>query len=63
MNKTLKLELTVDEVNVILEALGSLPFQQVYGIIHKIHNQANAQLEEGEASSLNMEQKNMEQKK
>lgn len=42
--KELKLTLTVDEVNVILQALGNMPFQQVYAIIQKIQQQANEQL-------------------
>lgn len=40
----IKLELTVDQVNVILEALGRLPFAQVYELIHSIQEQAQGQL-------------------
>jgi hypothetical protein len=35
--------LTVDEINVTLQALGRMPFEQVYRIIHKIHTQAQEQ--------------------
>ncbi len=37
----IKLNLTVEEVNVIIEALGQLPFIKVYKIIEKIHLQAS----------------------
>jgi hypothetical protein len=36
----IKLELTIDEVNVILELLGNQPFVGVYKLIEKIHLQA-----------------------
>ncbi|WMX15933.1 MULTISPECIES: hypothetical protein [unclassified Aureispira] len=42
-NKNIKLELNFDEVNIILKALGNLPFNEVYDLIGKIHEQANAQ--------------------
>ena len=42
--KELKLTLTVDDTNTILQALGQMPFNQVYAIIEKINRQANAQL-------------------
>jgi|GEM_PF-1287446 len=40
----LSLELTIDEANLILEALGNMPFNKVYGLIGKIQQQASAQL-------------------
>lgn len=40
---SLQLDLTLEEVNIILKALGNLPFNEVYDIIGKIHDQANAQ--------------------
>jgi len=43
-SKNIKLELTVDEVNQILEALGQLPFSRVYGLVQKIQQQASGQL-------------------
>ena len=38
------LQLTIDEANLILEALGELPFAKVYGLIGKIQEQAGQQL-------------------
>ena len=38
------LQLTIDEANLILEALGNLPFAKVYGLIGKIQEQAGQQL-------------------
>lgn len=40
----LKLQLTVAEVNKIIEALGHLPYLQVYELISKLHQQAQEQL-------------------
>lgn len=40
----LSLELTIDEANLILEALGEMPFKRVYGLVGKIQQQASAQL-------------------
>jgi hypothetical protein len=34
------LELTVPETNLILEALGGMPYARVYELINKIHAQA-----------------------
>jgi hypothetical protein len=42
-NKNIQLELNFEEVNVILKALGNLPFNEVYDLIGKIHEQANTQ--------------------
>ena len=38
------LKLTVDETNLILEGLGSLPFTRVYALIAKIQTEATQQL-------------------
>lgn len=43
--KELNLSLTIDETNILMKALGDLPFVQVSGLISKIHNQATVQLE------------------
>ena len=40
----LELKVTVDEANLILEALGQMPFKQVYALVGKIQEQANRQL-------------------
>jgi hypothetical protein len=42
--QTIQLKLTVEEANLILEALGNLPFSRVYGFISKIQEQAKEQL-------------------
>jgi hypothetical protein len=41
----LKLTLTLDETNLILEALGNLPFVRVYILINAIQQQAKTQIE------------------
>lgn len=38
----IELQLTLDEVNTVIEALGHMPFMRVYRIIEKIHVQAQA---------------------
>lgn len=51
MLKTMKeihLRLTVDEVNVIFEALGEQPFSKVFELIGKINDQANDQLDDSD---------------
>ena len=42
--KDITLEITVDEANIILEALGNLPFARVYVLIGKIQEQAGRQI-------------------
>lgn len=46
--KKLKLDLTIDEVNLILKALGDLPFSQVFELIGKINEQASEQLNDNQ---------------
>lgn len=48
--KEIKLSLTIDEMNFILEALSSMPFGRVYQFIDKLQNQANACLKEEEVT-------------
>ena len=45
---TIKLELEVDETNLILEALGALPFVRVYQLIGRIQEQARTQVQRPE---------------
>jgi hypothetical protein len=47
----LKLELTLDEVNTVLDTLGNLPYKQIAVLFEKIKSQAVAQLEEQKAES------------
>jgi len=46
--KKLKLDLTIDEVNLILKALGNLPFSEVFELIGKINEQASEQLNDNQ---------------
>jgi hypothetical protein len=46
--KEFNLQITIDEANIILEALGNLPFVKVYALIAKIQDQAGKQLNDGE---------------
>jgi hypothetical protein len=41
----LVLQVDIDEVNTILEALGALPYVRVYRLIATIHRQASEQLD------------------
>jgi len=43
--QTVKLELTVEEVNAILASLGKHPFESIFQLIGKIQSQGNAQLQ------------------
>jgi hypothetical protein len=38
------LQLTADEINLLLEGLGTMPFVKVYALIGKIQQQASSQL-------------------
>jgi hypothetical protein len=42
--QTIKLELSIDEVNLILEALGDQPFKAVYALVARLQSQARSQL-------------------
>lgn len=42
-HKNIHLDLSFEEVNIVLKALGHLPFNEVFELIGKIHEQANAQ--------------------
>ena len=42
--KDISLTLTIDETNLVLEALGNLPFTRVFAVIGKIQEQARQQL-------------------
>jgi len=53
MNETkeISLQLTLGEINQILEALGSVPYREVYQLIGKIKEQAQAQLQQPEPTN------------
>lgn len=40
----ISLQLTLDEVNLILEGIGALPFARVFGLVARIQGQAAEQL-------------------
>jgi hypothetical protein len=42
--KNIQLELTIEDTNLILEALGALPFAQVYLLIGRIQERARQQI-------------------
>jgi hypothetical protein len=42
--KNIQIELTIDETNLILEALGALPFARVYTLIGRIQDCARKQI-------------------
>jgi hypothetical protein len=44
----MKLELTINDVNMILQALGNAPYAQVFELVEKIRTQAQAQMQSTE---------------
>ena len=51
--KELTLTVSVDEANLILEALGDLPFAKVFALVGKIQEQARQQLNGGDTAAEN----------
>ncbi len=49
--KEINLQLTIEEANLVLEALGNLPFAQVFTLIGKIQEQAGQQLKPPESQA------------
>jgi hypothetical protein len=43
-NQDIHLQLTTDEINLILEGLGNMPFVKVYALIAKTQQQATGQV-------------------
>ena len=48
MMEQISINLTLEEVNKILESLGQLPYTDVFQLIHKIKAQAEAQVQANE---------------
>jgi len=46
----IELSLEIDEINLVLESLGNLPFARVYALVGKIQEQAARQLQGGDAA-------------
>lgn len=44
--KEVNLKLNVNEVNMVIKALGQFPYNQVFEIVSKIHKQASDQVQE-----------------
>lgn len=42
--KTVTFTVSIDEANLLFKSLGRMPFEQVYELIGKMNEQANAQL-------------------
>lgn len=42
--ENISLQLSIDEINVILGSLGNQPYVQVYALVQKIQQQASSQL-------------------
>lgn len=40
----IRIELTLDQINLIIKALGNMPFKEVFELIGEINAQANQQL-------------------
>lgn len=45
-NKNITLNVTLDEANIILQALAKLPYEAVFKMIDKVTQQAQKQLQE-----------------
>ena len=48
----IKLELTLEEINNILSALGNAPYAQVFNIIAKLKDQASPQIQGNSAPTV-----------
>lgn len=42
--KDIRFTLTINEANLVLKALGNLPYQEVFKLVEKIQAQANLQI-------------------
>ena len=51
--QTVQLTVSLEEANLILDALGQQPFRTVYELIGKIQQQANEQLADSDPTATN----------
>jgi len=51
MQNTIKLELTIDQLNIALASMGKMPYEQVFPVINEIQRQANIQIEQQQAEA------------
>ncbi len=47
----MKLDLTINEINTIMQALGQMPYASVFELVNKIREQAQVQMAQQEASN------------
>jgi hypothetical protein len=47
----MKVELTIPEINMILQSLGNMPYAQVFELVEKIRTQAQAQVQTTEQAN------------
>lgn len=47
----IQLALSLDELNLVLEALGNLPFARVFALVGKVQSQAAEQLQASQAAA------------
>lgn len=52
-NDTIHLDFSIDEINLILEGLGELPFRRVFQLIGRIQGAARAQIQESDIHPAN----------
>jgi len=48
----MKLDLTINEINLIMQALGAAPYSQVFELVQKIREQAQAQVTQKEEANV-----------
>ena len=48
----IKLDMTIEDINLVLEGLGSMPFARVYALVAKVQEQASQQLKPANVSRL-----------
>ncbi len=48
----IKLSLAIEDVNLILEGLGNLPFAKVYALVGKVQEQAAEQIKSADVSRV-----------
>jgi hypothetical protein len=53
MNKDLNLTLNLEQVNIILAALGKMPFETVFALISDLRNQIGPQLNPAPKDDIN----------
>jgi hypothetical protein len=58
--KTIQFDLTIDDANLVLEALGTLPFARVYSLIGRIQEHARRQLESASMVAVDRERNELD---